>query len=65
MLSIAATGDGLLDLAEWLMDQDFSMSESLAWFGGPMKTPKALDAEAADWLKADAHASWAIFDYIT
>lgn len=65
VLSIAATSDGLHEIAGNMMDQVFELCKRLEWFGDPIETPRVVDEDKADQLKVDAHASWGVFNYTT
>lgn len=53
------------DAADLYMARALDMSNSLGWFGFPMGISTELDAESSRRLKANAHAAWGIFNYVT
>lgn len=65
LLSLAASAAGLLEISSQYMNRVLSISTSLSWFGVYLDVDGVLDSHSADQIKADAHVSWAVFNYIT
>ena len=65
LLSLAASADGLLEVANQFLDLVLSISTSLGWFGPYSDFAENLDNDIVDQIKADAHVCWAVFNYIT
>ena len=64
-MSLSASADGLLGVANSHMDRVFEISGTLRWFGQPMETLDYLDEPSANLLRVEACAAWGIFNYIT
>lgn len=64
-LHMSAASDGLSTLAEECLAHVMRISDALEWFHPSLNIPQDLDTTSANDLRANAHAAWGFFNFIT